>query len=134
MSLPGPAPASAGETGLLGSVRALGDGLLASVQDRLELLSVEVHEEKMRLIQIFLWISAAVFTGMMAITFASLTLVYLFWASARLAVLGGLAVFYAAALLAILIAFRRYLARQAVPFAATLQEIREDRACIRGAS
>jgi len=67
----------------------------------------------------------------MAITFASLTLVYIFWESARLAVLGGLAVLYTAALMAIIVAFRRYLARQPDPFAATLHEIGEDRACIR---
>ena len=124
-------PATPASAGFLHSLRALGDGLLATVQDRLELLSVELQEEKFRLIQTFVWISAAVFTGMMAITFASLTLVYLFWANARLAVLGGLAVFYAAALVAIIIAFRRFIARQPSPFAATRQEIGEDRACIR---
>ena len=63
-------------------------------------------------------------------TFASLTLVYLFWESARIAVLGGLTVLYGGALLAIIVAFRRYLARQPSPFAATLQEIGKDRACI----
>ena len=115
----------------MSALRALGDGLLASGQERLELFSVELQEEKFRLIQVFIWISAAVFTGVMTITFASLTLVYLFWESARLAVLGGLTVFYAGVLLAIIIAFRRYRARQPVPFAATLSEIEEDRACIR---
>ena len=120
-------------TGFLDSLRTLGDGLLATVQDRLELFAVELQEEKFRLIQTFIWISAAVFTGMMAITFASLTLVYLFWDSARLAVLGGLTVFYSATLLVCIVAFRRYLARQPDPFAATLHEIGEDRACIRNA-
>ena len=124
-------PATPASAGFLHSLRALGDGLLASVQDRLELFSVELQEEKFRLIQTFVWISAAVFTGMMAITFASLTLVYLFWASARLAVLGGLTLFYAGALVAIIIALRRFIARQPSPFAATRQEIGEDRACIR---
>ena len=118
-------------SGFLGSLRALGDGLLATVQDRIELVSVELQEEKIRLIRIFVWICAAVFTGVMAITFASITLVYLFWESARLAVLGGLTVLYSGALLVIMIAFRRYLARQPKPFAATLDEIGDDRACIR---
>jgi uncharacterized membrane protein YqjE len=116
--------------GFLGSFRVLGDSLLATVHDRLELFSVELHEEKLRLVQIFIWISAAVFTGMMAITFASLTLVYLFWESARLAALGGLTLLYGAALAVIIAGFRRYLARQPKPFAATLQELEEDRACI----
>ncbi len=120
--------------GLLGSARKLGDGLLALVQDRLSLLSVELQEEKFRLIQIFIWISAAVFTALMAIMFASLTLVYLFWESARLAVLGGLTLLYAGALIALIVAFRRWIARQPKPFAATLQEITEDRACIRKTS
>jgi uncharacterized membrane protein YqjE len=124
-----PAPA-----GFLSSFRALGDGLLATVEDRLELLSVELQEEKFRLIQTFIWISAAVFTGMMATAFASLTLVYFFWESARLAVLCGLTVFYTGTLVAIVIAFRRFIARQPRPFSATRQEIGEDRACIRNES
>jgi uncharacterized membrane protein YqjE len=123
--------ASSAPAGFLGSLRALGDGLLLTVQDRLELFSVELQEEKFRLIQTFIWISAAVFTGMMAVTFASLTLVYLFWESARLAVLGGLTVFYAGVLAVIVLAFRRFLARQPSPFSATREEIQEDRACIR---
>lgn len=123
-----------GRTGFLGSFRELGDGLLATVHDRLELISIELQEEKYRLIQTFIWISAALFTGMMAVTFASLTLVYLFWESARLAVLGGLAVLYAGALIAIIVALRRFLSRQPNPFAATLHEMGEDRACIRDES
>jgi uncharacterized membrane protein YqjE len=117
--------------GYLSSLRSLGDGFLASLQDRLKLFTVELQEEKFRLVQTFIWISAAVFSGVMAITFASLTLVYLFWESARLAVLGGLALLYTAALVAIIVAFRRYLARQPDPFAATLHELGADRACIR---
>jgi uncharacterized membrane protein YqjE len=117
--------------GFLGSFRALGDGLLAGIQDRLALVSLELQEEKFRLIRIFFWISAAVFTGMMALAFASLTLVYFFWESARLAVLGGLALFYATALAIILVAFRAYLQNQPRPFAATLEELDTDRICIR---
>ena len=117
--------------GFLGSFRALGDSLLSTLEDRLELFSIELHEEKFRLIQTFIWISAAVFAAMMTLTFASLTLVYLFWDSARLAVLGGLTLVYAAALVAIIVAFRRFTARQPNPFTASLQEIGADRACIR---
>ena len=91
--------AAPGSPGILHSFRVLGDGLLATVQDRLELFLVELQEEKFRLIQIFFWISAAVFTGMMAMMFASLSVVYLFWESARLAVLVGLTFFYMAAVL-----------------------------------
>jgi uncharacterized membrane protein YqjE len=118
----------------MGSLRALGDSLLASVEERLELFSIDLQEEKFRLIQTFIWISVGLFTGMMAVMFASLTLVYTFWESARLAVLGGMATFYAVTLVLIIVAFRRFIARQPRPFAATLQEISQDRACIRNPS
>src|SRR5450432_1288402 len=117
-----PAPDS---QGFLPSLRALSDDLLATVQDRVELFSIELHEEKLRLIQTFIWISAAIFAGMMTVAFGSLTLVYYFWESARLAVLGGLTLLYAAALGAIIVACRRFLRRQPVPFPATREEIAE---------
>lgn len=116
--------------GFLDSLRGLGSNLLGTVHDRAELFAVELHEEKLRLIQIFLWICATVFTAMMALTFVSITLVYLFWAEARMAVLIGLSAFYLVAFGGILISFRRYLARQPRPFDATLQELQEDRDAI----
>jgi uncharacterized membrane protein YqjE len=122
--------ASDSSPGLLDSIRHFGSGLLASVQDRVELVSLELQEEKFRLIQTFIWISAAVFASAMALTFASLTLVYLFWESARLAVLGGLTLVYTGGAVAIIITLRRFLARQPRPFAATIEELKQDRECI----
>jgi uncharacterized membrane protein YqjE len=124
-------PSTPPPEGYLSSLRTLGDGLLATVQDRLKLFTIELQEEKFRLVQTFIWISAAVFAGAMAVTFVSLVLVYVFWESARLPVLVGLALLYIASFLAIVSAFRRYLARQPEPFSATLHEIGKDRACIR---
>lgn len=112
------------------TLRSLGHGLLTIIKDRLELVSVELQEEKFRLIQIFIWISAAVFTAFMTVAFASLTLVYAFWESARLAVMFGLSVFYGTALLVIILTFRRFLKRQPKPFDGTLNELEEDCACI----
>jgi len=121
---------SSASTGLIGSLRALGDNLLGTVHDRLELLSVEVQEEKLRLIQAFVWISVAVFTGMMTLVFLSLTVVYLFWAEARLTVLIVLTALYAIAFLTVVFAFRRHLAKEPRPLDSTLREIAEDRSCI----
>lgn len=120
-----------GPSGLLGNLRGLADGLIGSAQDRLELLAVELHEEKFRLIQIFIWISGIVFLAMLAMVFISLAVVVLLWDTARMTAVAGLAVAYSAALLAAMLGFRRYLKTQPKPFAATLGELREDRACIR---
>lgn len=118
--------------GLARSLRALGDGLVATLHDRVALLALELEEEKFRLIQLQLWICGAMFAGAMALAFVSLTLVYLFWDSARIAVLAGLAAAYILLLAGALFGLRRLLARTPRAFRATLAELREDRKCLRG--
>ena len=118
-------------SGLLGNLRGFADSLIGSAHDRLELLAVELQEEKHRLIQIFIWISALVFLAMLAMVFASMALVVLFWETARVAIVCSLAGGYIAALIVVGLGFRRYLKRQPKPFAATLGELRADRECIR---
>ena len=108
----------------------IGEGFLAVIQDRISLASTERQEEKFRLIQSCLWIGAGLSVGLLAIIFASLTIVVWFWDSARLEALLGLTGFYTAALIAVALAFRSYLARQPPPFAATLEELGQDRSCI----
>ncbi|HVU35313.1 MAG TPA: phage holin family protein [Opitutaceae bacterium] len=107
--------------GIVEALRALGRGLLARVDDRIDLFAFELHAEKLRLIRIVIWTGAAVFTAFMALTFGSILLVYLFWDSARLAVLGGLTAIYFGAFAIIVWRLRRWLDRQPKPFAATLQ-------------
>jgi len=116
--------------GLLNSVRGLADGLIETAHDRLELFTLELHEEKLRLIQLFIWIGGAIFSAILAITFASLTVVYLFWDSARVAVLGGLAVLYTVLFLGVLGYCRKFIQRQPKAFRSTVAELQEDRACI----
>ena len=115
----------------LSALSGLGENLIGTLHDRVELLALDLHEEKLRLIRIFIWTSAIVFTGMLAILFASITVVYLFWDSARLAALGGFALLYVGAFAAALIGLRRHLAAQTMPFAASLRELNTDRTCFR---
>jgi uncharacterized membrane protein YqjE len=118
-------------SGFLGSIRAFLDGLLGSLQGRVELIALELQEEKLRLIQAYVWVSAAMFLGALTLLFGSLAIVSLFAESARPLVLGLLTLAYAVAFTAVLLAFRRYLRRQPRPFAGTIEELKEDRACIR---
>jgi uncharacterized membrane protein YqjE len=118
-------------TGLLGSLRGFADGLLGSVHDRFELLSVELHEEKHRLIQVFIWVSLALFCGMLAIVFASGAVVVAFWhTAARLPIVGGLGALYAVVALLAGLKCRRLLANQVRPFSDSLNELRIDRQCV----
>jgi uncharacterized membrane protein YqjE len=117
-------------TGLIESLRNFAESCLAAGQARVELVAVELHEEKLRLMQSFIWICAAVFAAGLTLVFGSLTVVYLCGEEGRLAALGGLTLIYAAVLVALTFTFRRFLARQPLPFAATREELSKDRACI----
>jgi len=121
----------AASEGYLGFLRSFGSGLVGAAHDRFELFTLELQEEKLRLFQTLIWISAAIFIGMMTIAFLSFTVISLVGESARPTALGGMTAFYLAVFGMIVLDFRRHQARQSKPFAATLSELREDCACIR---
>ena len=116
--------------GFVGSLRQLGDGLIATVQDRVALISLEVQEQKQQLLQAQLWLSVTLFTGLLAMIFASLTIVVVLWRRAPVAALVSLTVLYTAACLALAIGLRRRLRAEARPFALTLAELEKDRTCL----
>jgi uncharacterized membrane protein YqjE len=118
--------------GLAGLLKAIGRNLAAISRSRLELFSIEIQEERHRLIQGLIWASAAIFCGAMAFIMMNITLVYLFWENARLAVLLILTLFYTLLLAAIAIGFGRYLKKQRPPFADTIREFQKDYECFRG--
>ncbi len=100
------------------------------MHDRIQLLAVEIQEEKHRLIQILIWVGAIMFLSFLVVVFASLVLVAIYWDTNRVAVVSGLAATYLVALVAVVVAFQRFMRRQSKPFAATLAELKEDRACM----
>lgn len=128
--LPPQPPPGAPAPGLVGALCRAGDNLLATVQDRVALVALELQEEKLRLIRVHLWLSLALGTGLLALTFASLTVVYLIWPYAPLAVLLGFTGLYGAACAAVVAGLRRLLREEPRPFAATLEELAKDRVCL----
>lgn len=121
-------PVSSGFRNLLLAIAA---NLVAILRGRLELLSAELIEERHRLVQMLIWATAAIFCGVMAFILINITVVYLFWEEARLAVLISLTLFYTGMLAAIAIAFRRYLRQQRPPFSETMRELQKDAECFR---
>ncbi len=113
--------------GVLGSLRRLLDAGLSIGRNRLELLAVELQEEKLRLVQIFILVSAVVAFALMSLTMLSLTLVVLFWESSRLAVLGGLSLFYLLATGAAWRLLSKRLGRQSEPFSGSIAEMKKDK-------
>jgi uncharacterized membrane protein YqjE len=115
--------------GILSSLGRIADGLLATVQNRVELLASELHEEKRRLVETVLLGAAVVAFGMMTLTLVTFTVVILFWENLRMAALGGLSALYGAAAIWAWLALRRRL-RERSALRDTLNELAKDRGCL----
>lgn len=115
--------------GVWTSVQRVFDTLLASAETRVELLGIELRQEKCRWIQAFLLAGAVAAFGMMTLTLLTLTIVVLFWENGRLPALVGLSFLY---LVGTGLAWNALRSRLSGPtaFQSTLDELRKDRACL----
>jgi uncharacterized membrane protein YqjE len=82
--------------GVLGSVRRLASTLVDVAHTRLDILSTELQEEKIRIGQLLLIAVAALFFLGLGIIFSAVFIAALFWESHRLFVLGSLALLFLA--------------------------------------
>src|SRR5258706_7501892 len=73
---------------MLGPVREFARTLLSFVLTRTRLAATELEEQALRLIEILVWIAVALFFLGIAIVFAALLVVLLFWDSNRLLAAG----------------------------------------------
>lgn len=111
------------------SSKRVGARLLAIVENRLELLTVEMQEERDRLILALLLSLGLGVLGLLAGVALSAALVVLFWAQSPLGVLLGLTVLYGMAGVCVLAKLRRLIAGwETLP--ATLEQLRKDRTCV----
>jgi uncharacterized membrane protein YqjE len=115
--------------GLFSAVRRLLNTALAGVENRIELFLVELREERFRIFEVLLLGCAAALLGFMALLTVTVTLVVVFWDSARVQVLVVLSAGYSVATIGILWRLK-ILLRNWSSFAATLSELKKDRACL----
>ena len=83
-----------GSGGLFASLKSTAGGLLAIVQTRLELLAVDVAEERERLLALLVLALVALFCLGVGIVLLALLIVVALWESNRLVALGGLIAFF----------------------------------------
>jgi len=102
--------------------------LLTIFQTRLELLSNEIEEERLRVRQMLFYGSIALFFFGLAIMLLTVFIVVLFWDSYRLSVIGGLTALFFLAGLLVWNALRSVARGRSKLFAASLSELDEDRA------
>lgn len=113
--------------GLMESLQRMAETLLAILQTRLELLSSEIEEERLRIGQILLYGSIALFFSGLAIVLLMAFILALFWDDHRLLVLGGFAaLFFVAGLLA-WDTVRRVARERPKLFSVSLAELADDR-------
>lgn len=102
---------------------------LAGVENRIELFLVELREERFRVFDVLLLVCAGAMVGFMALLTVTVTLVVIFWDSARVPVLIVLSAGYCLATMGILWQLNTRL-RNWSSFSATLDQLKKDRACL----
>jgi uncharacterized membrane protein YqjE len=114
------------------SFQRLGDTLLNTVRNRVELLGVELEEEKQWFLSTLCWTAISLFCGFTALLVMTFTVVALVPEGARPYVLIAFCVIYLAATFVALARLRRNLKQRPAPFRDTVEELRKDITCLRG--
>ena len=117
----------ADSTGLMESLKRLTGTLLAILQTRLELLINEMESERLRVEQMLLFGSVALFFFGLAIMLLTVFIVVFFWDSQRLLVLGSLTVLFFVAGVMSWNAMRRISREKSRLFTSSLAELSQDR-------
>lgn len=120
-------PDAARPAGLLGSLRNFAATLIGVAQTRLELLSAEVEEEWLRLIQLLAGLFLALFFFALGIVMLTLLVVTLFWDTHRALVTILFAVLYLGVGVYFTLAVRAKAREKTKLFSASIAELAKDR-------
>lgn len=117
--------------GLMEALRRSGDSLLGLAQSRLELFAVELQEEKLRAINLLIWLSIALALGMAGILVAVGALALFLWGVAGYLGLIGLALVTLSGSAGLLWWLHSRLQTGRTPFSTTVTEFQKDREWLR---
>jgi len=115
--------------GRLESMRRIGDSALAILRTRLELVSLEIREEKLRALDLLLRAAAATIFGVLTMVSATALVVLVFWNRSPVLTLGLLTAVYALATVAAGWSLKRRVESSPSPFADTVAEFKKDCEC-----
>jgi uncharacterized membrane protein YqjE len=125
------AESSQAEDGFVSSLKKVAATLVAILQNRLDLVSLEAAEEKLRVVEA-LFLAVAFFflalLGMLVLTFGLLFIVEPAW---RPALLAAFVVVYLGTAAAAFFALNKRVKSWPTPFSGTVQEIKKDLECLR---
>ena len=118
--------------GLASSLRSLLGNGIALLQTRLELLSIEAQEERVRLLSLLTYGALAFVLLSFGLMFLALLVTVLLWDSHRLLALGIFTAIFLTSGLIALIAMLRQAHTPSTLFAASIAELAQDLAALRG--
>jgi uncharacterized membrane protein YqjE len=107
-------------------LRRLGISLLTLTRIRLELLAIEVQEEKERITSLLVWAVVAALLAGFGLLMMVLWITVALWDSHRLLAVGLAALLLLGAAIAAVLKVRRLLAQPSSLFSASISELRED--------
>ncbi len=114
-------------SGLIESSKRVVSTFLAILQTRLQLLSSELEEERLRLTQMLFYASVALFFFGLSFMLVTVLIVVIFWDSHRLLVLGELAALYLLIGFLLWHALHRAARQRPKLFSASIAELADDR-------
>ena len=115
--------ASAGPSGMF---RRLAASVIALGRVRLELLAIEVQEEKERIAAMLVWAVVTAFLGCFALVFVALFVTLVLWDSHRLQALGGFAALFIVLASWGVLRLRQLIGMGSSLFQSSIAELRED--------
>ncbi|MCI0745125.1 MAG: phage holin family protein [Verrucomicrobia subdivision 3 bacterium] len=117
--------------GIFSSVRRVADTALSSIHTRIELFSIELQEEKQRLVRLLLWTVITLFAAFLAITVLTVMVCMFFPTEQWKYVLMGFGLVYVAIAVATSFKLRDEVRNTPPPLADTMAELRKDLECLR---
>lgn len=117
------------DEGLLGLLRKLTTQLVNILETRAELLAVEFHEEKIRLIKILIWSSASLFLTAIGLVMLTMTVLFSVWDNEqyRFYALILFTIFYLGAAGFGFYKMKKLLLEGELPFAETINQLKRDK-------
>jgi len=113
--------------GLVDSFRRLVDQALGAFYNRVELLAVEFREEKVNVVELFIYVAAALFFAMMTVIVFTATVILLFKPEWRVYAAGGFCVIYLGGAIWSFTALKTRLKETTRPFSESINELKKDR-------
>ena len=109
------------------SPRRLGAAFLGLLHSHVELLGIELQEQKARTVSLLLFAGLALVFALLLLVGLSTLVLIVFWDDHRLAAIIGLCIFYALATVFCGIRLKAAIFDESSPFNATLEELAKDR-------